>query len=212
MMEIGVNLEELEIGAIKPHELGEAIAVLSRGMRDNPLHIAVFGEDPERRQQQIERLFMSAARKLNWANHLVVARNADGRIVGVCGTPQPGQCLPTPSDQARLMPTLLGLGAGTAVRAIRWMGAWAKHDPKTPHWHLGPLAVDAHLQGQGIGSALMRVFCARMDAAGADAYLETDKAINVGFYNRFGFEVVAEEPVLGTPSWYMLRRARPAYD
>ena len=46
-----------------------------------------------------------------------------------------------------------------------------------------------------------------MDAEeGEDAYLETDKEINVGFYERFGFEVVSKEEVLGTPNWFMLRR------
>jgi predicted N-acetyltransferase YhbS len=86
------------------------------------------------------------------------------------------------------------------------MGTWSKLDPKERHWHLGPLAVDAHLQGMGIGSKLMRVFCAKMDAAGEDAYLETDKPINVRFYERFGFEVVTEQDVIGVTNWFMLRR------
>jgi ribosomal protein S18 acetylase RimI-like enzyme len=59
----------------------------------------------------------------------------------------------------------------------------------------------------GIGSKLMRVFSAQMDAAGEDAYLETDKAINVRFYERFGFEVVGEEEVLGVTNYFMIRRA-----
>ena len=41
------------------------------------------------------------------------------------------------------------------------------------------------------------------------AYLETDKAINVTFYERQGFEVVAEEVVLGTPNWFMRRPVAP---
>jgi ribosomal protein S18 acetylase RimI-like enzyme len=58
-----------------------------------------------------------------------------------------------------------------------------------------------------VGSKLMQAFCAQMDAEeGEDAYLETDKEINVGFYERFGFEVVSKEEVLGTPNWFMLRR------
>jgi len=55
---------------------------------------------------------------------------------------------------------------------------------------------------------MMQVFCAKMDAAGEDAYLETDKPINVRFYERFNFEVVGEQEVLGAPNWFMLRRAR----
>ena len=60
--------------------------------------------------------------------------------------------------------------------------------------------MDAHLQGMRVGSELMQAFCAQMDAAGEDAYLETDKKINARFYERFGFEVISEEEVLGTPN------------
>jgi ribosomal protein S18 acetylase RimI-like enzyme len=89
---------------------------------------------------------------------------------------------------------------------MKWLGSWSKHDPDERHWHLGPVAVDTHLQGRGIGSKLMLAFCARMDAAGEVSYLETDKALNVRFYERFGFEVMGEEEVLGVPNWFMIRR------
>jgi predicted N-acetyltransferase YhbS len=59
----------------------------------------------------------------------------------------------------------------------------------------------------GIGSKLMRVFRARMDAAGEEAYLETDRPVDVPFYERFGFEVVGKrEVVLEVPNWFTLRR------
>ena len=53
----------------------------------------------------------------------------------------------------------------------------------------------------------MQAFCAKMDAAGEVAYLETDKDVNVRFYERFGFEVVNQEEVLGVTNWFMIRRA-----
>ena len=51
----------------------------------------------------------------------------------------------------------------------------------------------------------MQVFCAQMDAARDDAYLETDKPINVRFYERFGFDVIGEENVLGVQNYFMRR-------
>ena len=54
---------------------------------------------------------------------------------------------------------------------------------------------------------MMHAFCARMDAAGDNAYLETDKPINVRFYERFGFEVIAAQEVIGVTNWFMLRRS-----
>ena len=54
----------------------------------------------------------------------------------------------------------------------------------------------------------MQSFCDRMDERNAVAYLETDKDVNVRFYNRFGFETIAEATVLGVPNWFMKRRPR----
>ena len=120
----------------------------------------------------------------------------------------PGECRMGLGQQLRVMPGLFSNGPRVAVKAVRWLGVWARRDPDERHWHLGPISVDSHLQGRGVGSKLMEVFCARVDAAGEDAYLETDKAINVRFYERFGFEVVGEQEVVGLPNWYMLRPAR----
>ena len=74
-----------------------------------------------------------------------------------------------------------------------------------PHWHPGPVAVASHLQGQGIGGAMSLAFCKRMGQEHALWYLETDKLDNVGFYEKFGFRVIEEAPVLGTTNWLMSR-------
>jgi ribosomal protein S18 acetylase RimI-like enzyme len=184
------------------------VEVTARGMRDNPMHVAVYGEDPEVRLRKLRRMFGAAAKVLDLHRHLLVARDPDGAIVGVCGTMPPGGCRPSVGQQLRLMPQLLANGPGATLRTARWLGAWAKHDPKTRHHHLGPVAVDVHLQGMGIGSRLMEAHCAQVDSAGEDAYLETDKPENVRFYERFGFEVVGEQEILGVTNWFMLRPAR----
>lgn len=199
-------LDQLEIGALDAADTEEVLDVVSRGMRDNPVNVAAFGEDPEVRRRRFRKL-VAAMFSVSDLSNVLVARREDGVVVGVCGMLAPGDCLPSLGQQLRMLPTLISIGPRAAGRVVRWMGAWQRHDPEERHWHLGPLAVDAHLQGEGVGSRMMQVFCARMDAAGEDAYLETDKPINVRFYERFGFEVVGEEEVLGVPNWFMLRRA-----
>ncbi len=199
-------LDQLEMGSMDAAEIEEVLDLLSRGMRDNPIHVAAFGEDPEPRRRRF-RALIAAAFSVSDFSHTLVARREDGVIVGVCGMLPPGDCRPDLGQQLRMLPTLLSIGPRAAGRVMRWMGAWQRHDPEERHWHLGPLAVDAHLQGEGVGSRMMQVFCARMDAAGEDAYLETDKPINVRFYERFGFEIVGEQEVLSVTNWFMLRRA-----
>jgi ribosomal protein S18 acetylase RimI-like enzyme len=201
-------IDGLEIGALGPADSDAALDVLSRGMLDNPVHFAVFGEDPERRRRRIRHVFEGAFDAMSWRTNMLAARDADGAIVGLCGAQPPGGCQLELGQQLRLMPRMLANGPRVALRMVRWLGAWGKHDPQERHWHLGPVAVDAHLQGRGVGSKLMEVFCARVDAAGEAAYLETDKPQNVRFYERFGFEVISEQEVLGVPNWFMSRPAR----
>ncbi len=198
-------LDWMEIGAFDASEIEEVLDVLARGMRDNPLHVAAFGEDPERRRRRFRGL-MAAAFSIRDFSHTLVARREDGAIVGVCGMMPPGNCLPDFRQRLRLLPTLLSIGPRAVGRTMRWLDVWEKHDPEERHWHLGPLAVDAPLQGMGVGSRLMQVFSAQMDAAREDAYLETDKPENVRFYERFGYRVVCEQEVLGVTNYFMLRR------
>jgi hypothetical protein len=49
---------------------------------------------------------------------------------------------------------------------------------------------------------------AACDRTGVDAWLETATAANVGYYRRFGFEVVREVDLPdGGPQCWLLRRA-----
>ena len=61
------------------------------------------------------------------------------------------------------------------------------------------------MRGKGVGSRLVADHVEELDAGEETGYLETDKADNVRFYRRFGFEVVAGANVLGVPNWFMVR-------
>jgi ribosomal protein S18 acetylase RimI-like enzyme len=67
------------------------------------------------------------------------------------------------------------------------------------------VAVDRHLQGLGIGSAMLAVHVEDLDAQRLNGWLETDKDANVRLYERFGYEVVEQADVLGVPNWFMRR-------
>jgi GNAT superfamily N-acetyltransferase len=200
------RLGSIEVRDLRPEEVPDAVGVLARGMRDNPLHVAAYGDDPERRLRCHARLMRGLFR--NFPAQQPIGAIRDGTLVGVAGVAPVGSCQPTATQRLRLLPTMLALGPRTAARVGKWISIWARRDPDEAHVHLGPLAVDAHLQGQGIGSLIMHEHCRRLDAAHEVGYLETDKAVNVGFYERFGFEVIGEEAVLGVRNWFMRRTPR----
>lgn len=196
----------VEVGPLEPGEAAAAVGVLARGMRDNPLHVAVFGPDPDRRVRLLTRIFTPLLEAAQPGAPLCA--RLDRELVGVTGVAPPGTCQPSFVQQVRFLPALVACGPRTAARAGRWLRAWSDRDPDEPHVHLGPLAVDTHLQGRGVGSKLLAEHCLRLDAAGQTGYLETDRPENVPLYERNGYEVVDEARVLDVPNWFMRRSAR----
>jgi ribosomal protein S18 acetylase RimI-like enzyme len=196
----------LEIRELRGPDLAGAAVLLGRAMRDNPLHVRVFGDDPARRERDLTRLFAALLPRQIVAEGAVLGAWIDGRLAGACGMSQPGRRQPTFWQTLQLAPRLLGRsGIGLTLRVARWASTWSLSDTTEPHWHLGPVGVEPELQGHGIGGALVQEFCRRMDEMGSVSYLETDKHETVGFYERFGFQVIGDDRVLGVPNWFMVR-------
>ncbi len=203
----------LDIRVLTSAELGAAAAVLAQGMRDNPLHVRVFGTDPRRRQRRLL-VFLRQLVAYIEANGDVLGSYVQGELVGVLGMMEPGRCRPGLMDRLRIAGVVAASNRPAGMLRIgRWLSAWARNDPADPHWHIGPLAVLPAHRRRGIGRGLMLRCCRRMDALAARAYLATDLPINVAFYETLGFVVIRQESVLGVPNWFMIRpstRSRPA--
>jgi len=201
-------VRDVAIRELSENDLPSAVAVVARGMRDNPIHIAAFGGDVDDREERLARMF-AVALPLIYAKGTILGAFDGGALVGITGMIAPGRCQPSFSEKLAVVPRMIPAVGGSAFARIgQWMGAWARHDLNEPHWHLGPVAVDAPVQRRGIGTLLMTEYCARIDRERGIGYLETDKAGNVEFYERFGFHTVATAPVLETSNWFMKRASR----
>lgn len=71
--------------------------------------------------------------------------------------------------------------------------------PHESHWYLPLIGVDPMARGRGFGSALMEAALVRVDAEGLPAYLENTNPRNAPLYERFGFRMVSELQVGGSP-------------
>lgn len=81
--------------------------------------------------------------------------------------------------------------------------------PAMPHWYLPAIGVDPVMQRKGYGSVLMDRGVSVCDDQHVTAYLESTNPANIPLYERFGFEVVGEIQVNGSPVLTrMLRKAR----
>jgi GNAT superfamily N-acetyltransferase len=201
-----IDLSGIEVGDTRPDETEAAIDVAARALADGPLTIAVCGENLEYNFRQLRRFFRLQYRLAPHQRPLVA--RLDGRIVASTNDLHSGGCHASPWMKLRSAPALLATRPSVALRTLRWFSDWERRDPlPRPHAHFGPFGVLPELQGRGIGSLVLTEYTRRLDAAGEDAYLETEKRENVALYSRFGFEVVEEAEVLGVPNWFMWRDA-----
>jgi GNAT superfamily N-acetyltransferase len=193
-------MSEITLVPLIPAMLPEAAQVLARAFVTNPLHVAAFGPDILRRNEQF---FLTGLSVMKGTK--LVAVDGD-RIVGVIHWVEAPGCQFSGGEKLRMMPQLLtGLGARCAVKLLSWLSTWSADDPTAAHVHLGPIGVDPDAQGRGVGRRLMERYCAALDASGKAGYLETDRPENVSFYQRFEFETVREISVLGVANFLMER-------
>lgn len=194
----------VSITRMSAEELPEAGRVLGAAFTSSPLERAVRGETDERQRRGLVLAYTATCRL---PGRVSVAWS-DARIVGAIRWVESPRCQLRLRQKLAMAPTAISSFGCNLPRALTWVTAWSKRDPSEPHVHLGPIGVTPDLQGHGIGSQMLAVYCERLDVAGSSGYLETDKPENVRLYERFGFEVVDEAIVLGVQNWFMWRPAR----
>ncbi|SCZ86707.1 GNAT family N-acetyltransferase [Nitrosomonas mobilis] len=185
------------------NDMPTAATICAAAMNENPLHVKVFGANPDLRQRRLRRMFPALLTYVKRKGELYGAF-IDGKLIGVLGMLPPNACQPTLRDLIQLLPRMISANSPLGgLRLAIWLGTWARIDPKQPHWHLGPLAIAPQWQYKGVGTQMIE-FTINQCAA-EHLYLETDKQSNVDLYQRFGFKTLATPTILGIPSWVMIR-------
>jgi GNAT superfamily N-acetyltransferase len=195
--------DEVKIREIRRSEIRRVAEVLGRAFATNPIHLAVYRDKP----MIAERMQITFEGALKYGPGKWFVSELDGQTVGAMRIIEWPDCQ---GMSLREMPSVLRAaeGLGPLVREIEHIRAWKKHHPRQPHWHLGPIGVAPEIQQGGVGSHLMRFYYDLLDKEAIAGYLETDRAENVPFYQRFGFKVVEEEVVVGVKNWFMVRPAK----
>ena len=184
--------------------LESAIAVLADAFVTNPLLVAAFGGQ----NISYSRLLFRFGLCQMFKGEAFVAL-VDGEVRGYARFISSPKCLPAAEEIPAAMANLLKLIGDAKPQVIKWFARWCRLDPDAPHLHLGPIGVSPEMQGHGVGTALMGRYIERLNHDKIAGYLETDRAENVKFYEKFGFRVMREEKLIGVPTWYMCR-AEPA--
>jgi ribosomal protein S18 acetylase RimI-like enzyme len=193
-------MSEVRLEPFNAGMTAEAARMLARAFVTNPLHVAAFGAGELAKNEMFFRVGLSVMK-----GPTLVALDGS-RILGLIHWVSAPRCQLSALEKLKVAPAMIsGFGVRSALRVSAWLSAWSTHDPNHSHLHLGPIGVDPAAQGRRIGHRLMQRYCEQLDRRGEEGYLETDRAENVRFYARFGFETAAEIPVLGVPNYFMSR-------
>jgi predicted N-acetyltransferase YhbS len=196
-------MPDVRIETVTADMIPAIAAVLARAFVSNPLHVAAFGANQLAKNEAFFRIGLTVMKGSKY-----VARDGS-QVVGFIHWVHAPACQFSTIEKLTMTPAMIGgFGLRSAVRVGSWLSAWARHDPHDAHSHLGPIGVAPEAQRRHIGRFLMEQYCQHLDQGGHTGYLETDRRENVDFYARFGFEVIAEIPVLGVPNFLMNRQPR----
>jgi len=199
------------IARLTSEQVEEDGDMLGRAFFDNPMALYLF-PDESSRARPLAWMFATFTRYCHLFGEV---HTTSGRIDGSAAWLRPDS--PAMSRETIVaagmteMPQQMGQEPFQRLMVMKSLfDELRQRDASEPHWYLWVLGVDPPRQGQGVGGALMQPVFARADAEGLPCYLEADKAKNVPFYQRHGFEVVVEGdlPDGGMHYWTMKRPPR----
>ena len=182
-----------------------AAATLGQAFFDDPVLQIAAPDEGVRRQQGA--WFMGTVVKygLKWGE---VWANKDASAVAVWVPPGSGEMGPVRALQIGMAMLPLRLGLSPTVRLAKLMSMTEKFHKSVhgPHWYLVSIGVRDAAQGQGLGSTLVEIGTSRADTAGLPCYLETATDSNISYYQKRGFEIVAQEDFDGHTITGMVRQ------
>jgi GNAT superfamily N-acetyltransferase len=202
-------VRSFDLEHMAPAEANAAAVVLARSFHDDPLFNFLI-PDPLSQARGALTFMKSAIADARPFGEIWVAR-AGGALAAAAAWLPPGRYPRGVRRETRYisrdMRSVTRLGGrffiGTKLQTEMTR---VHHQMEVPHWYLMMLGADPLYQRQGAGTALLQPVLAVCDREGVPAYLETQKEANVPWYHRFGFAVMQEINVKGSPPMWAMRR------
>lgn len=200
---------------LRSDELEAVADMLARAFVGRPF-TRLLGDDETSRLEASRCTFSGMMRYGLRYGECEVAESESGQVVGASIWWAPDHVEPTHEQliESGLLEAqaVVGPTSWARIEAYDAVSSKLHHEGVTgPHWYLCVVGAATEAQGRGVGSALLTSMYDRLDRAGLPAYLDTNVAENVVFYQRRGFVLTGE--ALDPTSGILIRGMRrdPSY-
>jgi GNAT superfamily N-acetyltransferase len=196
----------MQIGPVTRHSLHQAAQLLGRAFVNEPVSAAIYRNfSPLRRTRALTVDFTAELSVCIHRGYPIQIEQAD-QIMAVAGIYPPGTYpLPAWDGWLLLARSILGNGLYDIRKWMRWLDAVEKSHPTNPHYYVAYIGVEPEFQGRELGTTLLDHLGYRADAEQVGCYLESADPRNIPFYQRSGYEIIAEKVIIGLPAWFMWR-------
>lgn len=198
----------LQIERLSNRYIKQATNVLVEALWDKPIALAAFdGVRDVTLKSRLQRIYAGVLLTAMRYGQVRIIR-LHGQIVAV-NISYPPKCYP-PKLVGRVANDVGALSGGV----YGWRYASYEHFLKkihltSPHWYLHTQAVLPDWQGRGVGEAMLEYTHDLCDREKLPCYLETDRESSVRYYEKYGYEVNANQAVPHLPKvsvWTMQRQ------
>lgn len=190
---------------LERHQIDDAAMTMALAFHDDPLLLVM--QPDESKRTEFGRWF------LGMFMHLAISRgqfwgNEDASAAAVWLPPGETDMSTLDLLRAGMWRLPFKLGPRGSTRFLRMMSLVEPlHEAVDgPHWYLGMVGTRPELQGQGLGSELVKIGTDQADASGVPCYLETGTDENVAFYRKRGFEISGQAEFEGYTVYGMIRQ------
>ncbi|MEB3216643.1 MAG: GNAT family N-acetyltransferase [Nostocales cyanobacterium 94392] len=201
-------MSTIEITSLYTQDAENVIEILSSAFENYPLMQFFFGDTYK---QSMHYMIKTMFDEASIINNLLLGAFIQRKLQGVAFVTPPKK---TESNQNSQNTTTASeeelakvVGEAAMMRIEAYFNLKNVNKPSSPHFYINALGVHPQSQGKGIGSALLSQIH-QMSEQHSDSHgvaLDTQTSNNVGYYQRFGYNVSTTAKLENVENWFLFR-------
>lgn len=201
-------MSTIEITRLNTKNTNNIIEIFSNAFENYPLMQYFFSNAYK---QSMKHLLKSMCDEASIVDNLLLGAFVAGELQGVAFITPPQdtnnnndvESTPTASEEK----FATAIGEEALMRIEAYSNLKKANKPPSPHFYINALGVHPQSQGKGIGKAILSQVH-QMSEQHSDSQgvaLDTQTQENVGYYQRFGYDVSNTAELENVKNWFMFR-------